>query len=582
MTTALEQAVARRIGEPRYKLWFDRHTRFSWDDAVLTVGVPNRHFEEWLHKTFHDALTATAREVFGRPLAVRFVIDPELFQAARREQAEARPRRRPRRRLAATRQAERCRWPHVAANRTRKPRRRRPPPAERTRRWRKLTEFVVGPCNRVAHASALSVVEAPGEGANPLVLHGPVGTGKTHLLEGIYAGLRRAHPDWRVLYVTTEDFTNRFVQAMRLGKLGAFRKHFRECDALLVDDLHFLAGKRATQEEFLHTFDALLADGRQMVLTCDCHPRLADDFTPELTDRLLGGAVWGLTPPDADTRLAMLRAKAVGGREAPPPDEVLRFLAGQLRGNVRELEGALHSVRHFARVTGRPVNVAAGARGAGRSAAARGARGAAGGRGPGGAGGAAPGGRRLAEQGPRPGRSAIRAWWPCSWPASTPRRPTPRSAATSAAATTAPPSPPRRRCASGSPPTPNWLSANGASASVRSSNGRSGSCFVEQPFFPSQKRERRTLPPSLTLPARTPEIILGKLCRLCRAHLSGNFRPKSPPADFLALQAVSSDLLVTDAALPFRTSPQRAFAPGTRVGGASRGPGGPPSCRSAD
>ena len=97
---------------------------------------------------------------------------------------------------------------------------------------------------------------------------------------------------------------------MRLGKLGAFRKHFRECDALLVDDLHFLAGKKATQEEFLHTFDALLADGRQMVLTCDCHPRLADDFTPELTDRLLGGAVWGLTPPDADMRLAMLRAKA--------------------------------------------------------------------------------------------------------------------------------------------------------------------------------------------------------------------------------------------------------------------------------
>ncbi len=195
------------------------------------------------------------------------------------------------------------------------------PPAapKRTRRWRKLSEFVVGPCNRVAHASALSVVEAPGEGPNPLVLHGPVGTGKTHLLEGIYAGLRRAHPDWRVLYVTTEDFTNRFVQAMRLGKLGAFRKHFRECDALLVDDLHFLAGKKATQEEFLHTFDALLADGRQMVLTCDCHPRLADDFTPELTDRLLGGAVWGLTPPDADVRLAMLRAKAVAGRRRRRP-----------------------------------------------------------------------------------------------------------------------------------------------------------------------------------------------------------------------------------------------------------------------
>jgi chromosomal replication initiator protein len=209
----------------------------------------------------------------------------------------------------------------------------------------------------VAYAAAQSVVEAPGEGANPIVLHGPVGTGKTHLLEGIYAGLRRAHPDWRVLYLTSEDFTNRFVQSMRLSKLAGFRKQFRECDALLVDDLHFLASKKATQTEFLHTFDALQADGRQMVLTCDCHPRLADDFTPELTDRLLGGVVWGLTPPDAATRLEILRNKALPKDEKPLPDEVLRFLAGQLRGNVRELEGALHSVRHYSRVTGRLVDV---------------------------------------------------------------------------------------------------------------------------------------------------------------------------------------------------------------------------------
>src|SRR5439155_22150825 len=113
-----------------------------------------------------------------------------------------------------------------------------------------------------------------------------------------------------------------------------------------------------TQEELLHTSDALLHEGRQMVLTCDCHPRLADDFTPELTDRLLGGAVWGLTPPDADVRLAVLRARAAAGKDAAPPDDVLRFLAAQLRGNVRELEGALHGVRHYARVSGRPITVA--------------------------------------------------------------------------------------------------------------------------------------------------------------------------------------------------------------------------------
>jgi chromosomal replication initiator protein len=368
---ALGRAIARRIGEPRYQLWFERHTKFVWQDGLLTVGVPNRHFEEWLEKTFGAAVADAAREVFGRPMQVRFTIDPELFQAARREQAEVRqsqaaradqapapqpapaeqpaPRRRAARPPSPVRGGE-TPTPAPAAEET-------PAPARRSRRWHRLADFVVGPCNRVAYASALSVVEAPGEGANPLVLHGPVGTGKTHLLEGIYAGLRRAHPDWRVCYVTTEDFTNRFVQAMRLGKLASFRRHFRDCDALLVDDLHFLATKRATQEEFLHTFDALLADGRQLVLSCDCHPRLADDFTPELTDRLLGGAVWGLAPPDADTRLALLRAKAARPGEAPLPDDVLRHLAGQLRGNVRELEGALHSIRHFSRVTGRPPDI---------------------------------------------------------------------------------------------------------------------------------------------------------------------------------------------------------------------------------
>jgi chromosomal replication initiator protein len=354
---ALEREIARRIGAPRYQLWFAGRTCFRWHDGQLTVGVPNRHCGEWLEKSFADAVAAAAREVFARPAEVRFVIDPELFQAARREQTEASragpaPERPPE---PAPSKPPRARPQAKAAPAEPAPGPVREP-VRRARRWHRLSEFVVGPCNRVAFASAQSVVEAPGEGANPLVLHGPVGTGKTHLLEGIYAGLRRARPDWRVCYVTSEDFTNRFVQAMRLGKLAAFRKQFRDCDALLVDDLHFLASKRATQEEFLHTFDALQADGRQMVLTCDCHPRLADDFTPELTDRLLGGVVWGLTPPDAGTRLDILRSKS-GRGEAPLPDEVMRFLAGQLRGNVRELEGALHGVRHYSRVTGRPVDV---------------------------------------------------------------------------------------------------------------------------------------------------------------------------------------------------------------------------------
>ena len=357
VVASLGQAIAQRIGEPRYNLWFARNTKLTWIDERLVVGVPNHFYQDWLQNTFADAVRSAAHEVLGRPMQVSFTIDPELFQAARQAQAEVEQGQK----LAPVEKVARASAAGKAGSAGSAP---APPghaplrPSKATRRWLRLADFVVGPCNRVAHASALSLIEAPGLGVNPLVLHGPVGTGKTHLLEGIYLGLRKQQPDWRICYVTAEEFTNRFVQALRFGKLGPFRKHFRECDSLLVDDLDFLTTKkRASQEEFLHTFDALLAGNKQLVVTCDCHPRLVDTFSPELTDRLLGGAVWGLAPPEPETRLKILQAKCA--RTQPEiPEEVLRYLAGQLRGNVRELEGALHSVRHFCRVAGRPVDLA--------------------------------------------------------------------------------------------------------------------------------------------------------------------------------------------------------------------------------
>ncbi len=341
VASALGQAIALRIGEPRYNLWFLHKTKIDCSGDAVVVGVPNHFYQDWLQKQFTDVVRLAAADVFGQPCPVRFVIDPELFQEARRDEVP--------RGTGGTPVKE----PHPGGTPVPRPEKAK----TRGRRWRHLHDFVVGPCNRVAHAAALSVVESPGQDANPLVLHGPVGTGKTHLLEGIYAGLRKRQPEWRVCFVTAEDFTNRFVQAMRLGKLSAFRRQFRECDALLLDDLHFLASKKATQEEFLHTFDALLADGIQVVVTCDCHPRLGEEFMPELADRLLGGAVWGLLPPDAATRLDLLRARMARGTPALGED-VLRYLAEQVRGNVRELEGALHSVQHYGRVAGKRVDVA--------------------------------------------------------------------------------------------------------------------------------------------------------------------------------------------------------------------------------
>lgn len=372
---ALAAAVSARVGAARFNLWFQGHARFVCLGREVVVAVRNEPCRDWLDHTFGDAIKAAAGEVCGGGTAVRWVIDPDSVEGTAergpRAAEPAKPEPQPKPRLAAPRtepkggapagpQLDLFGQPIPAAKpKAKKPDAEaesfaRPTAAQRAgRRWKSLAEFVVGPCNRVASASAVSVVEEPGQGANPLVLHGPVGTGKTHLLEGAFAGLKRKGE--RPCYVTAEEFTTRFVQASRLGKMSAFRRQFRECSALLLDNLNFLATKRATQEEFLHTFDALLADGRQVVVTTDCHPRLADELMPELVDRLLGGAVWSLLPPDPETRLEILRKKATGVSPAIP-DGVLKFLGSSLRGNVRELEGAVNSVRHYAKVTGRPVD----------------------------------------------------------------------------------------------------------------------------------------------------------------------------------------------------------------------------------
>ncbi|MFL5329850.1 MAG: chromosomal replication initiator protein DnaA [Gemmataceae bacterium] len=390
-TAAMERALAERIGLPRYQLWFQGHTRLHFDKHTVTIGVPNLHFQDWLQKTFGKTVEATAREIFGKNTTIKFKIDPELFRSSRAAQEEVKQQTAPKSGKQAKKPIELPDPPKSAALGTKKRGKGRPTPsmfppplsapakpgakpavsyiaAEEekksptkprpgSRRWHDFKDFVVGASNRVAFAAAQSVVEDPGQGANPLVIHGSVGTGKTHLLEGIYAGIRRKFPGLSVRYATAEDFTNRFVQAMRNGKLSNFRKLYRDCDVLLIDDLHFLAKKKATQEEFLHTFDTLLADGKQLVLTTDCHPRLADDLSPELSDRLLGGAVWGLQPPDSHTRLELLKAKSAGHGPTISED-VLKHIASKLRGNVRELEGAVRNLRHLAKVLERPVDFA--------------------------------------------------------------------------------------------------------------------------------------------------------------------------------------------------------------------------------
>ncbi len=320
VVAALEHALCQRIGAPRYDLWFRAKTVFRLDADRLRVGVPNRFYQEWLQKTFTSDVAAAAGELLGAAPPVAFEIDPGLFQAARQREAEVQlpqpsanacP-------VSAPTPSAPLHPPAPAP---------RPEPRVRIRRWRKLADFAEGSCNRVALAAARHVVEAPGDGPNPLLLHGPAGCGKSHLLEGILSGLHAARPDWRIVFATAEEFTHRFVQAVRIGKLGGFRKQYRDCDALLVDDVQFFAKKRQTQVELLHTLEALERDGRPVVFTCDGHPRLADELMPELIDRLMGGAVWGLSYPEPETRLAILRGLNFRAGADALPDPVLQLLA---------------------------------------------------------------------------------------------------------------------------------------------------------------------------------------------------------------------------------------------------------------
>ena len=221
---------------------------------------------------------------------------------------------------------------------------------------RRLDDFVTGPCNRLAHAATVEMVGTLGSSFNPLLIHGAVGMGKTHLLEGVSQALRAKRPGLKLIHVTAEAFTNGFIDALRSNGLPGFRSKYRRAEAIVVDDVHFLAAKRSTQDEFLHTFNALIAEGLPIILAADQHPRMISRLTDELATRFLGGMVVKLDAPDPSTRKAILTAKALA-RGVDVPDAVIAYIAEHLRASVRELEGALHSLIAHAVLTGKRVDL---------------------------------------------------------------------------------------------------------------------------------------------------------------------------------------------------------------------------------
>ena len=238
-------------------------------------------------------------------------------------------------------------------------RRDNPPDSERTRLNPKYTfeTFVAGASNRFAHAAAGAVAEAPAKAYNPLFIYGYSGLGKTHLLHAIGHYTRNMYAGIRVRYVNSEEFTNDFINSIRDDRTSTFQSLYRDVDVLLIDDIQFLAGKVQTQEEFFHTFNALHNANKQVVITSDLPPKQLTDFESRLRSRFEWGLITDVQAPDLETRIAILRKKAIQDRMATP-DEVLEYIATRITSNIRELEGGLIRVTAFASLNRQSVDLA--------------------------------------------------------------------------------------------------------------------------------------------------------------------------------------------------------------------------------
>ncbi|WUS77048.1 chromosomal replication initiator protein DnaA [Kribbella sp. NBC_01245] len=216
--------------------------------------------------------------------------------------------------------------------------------------------FVIGSSNRFAHAAAVAVAEAPGKAYNPQLIYGDSGLGKTHLLHAIGHYVRSLYTGARVRYVSSEEFTNDFINAIRDDKAAQFQRRYRDVDVLLIDDIQFLEGKIQTQEEFFHTFNTLHNANKQIVISSDRAPKRLEALEDRLRNRFEWGLITDIQPPDLETRIAILRKKAATERLTAPP-EVLEFIASKVQTNIRELEGALIRVTAFASLNRQPVDL---------------------------------------------------------------------------------------------------------------------------------------------------------------------------------------------------------------------------------
>ncbi|MBA7506307.1 Chromosomal replication initiator protein DnaA [subsurface metagenome] len=314
-----------------YELWFKPTRAVSFEDNLLNVQVPNRFFSKYLQEKHKGKIEELLRVTTASEAQIIFTIDPQShIQEKERKDEEIEP-------------------TSIAADET----------TFTTMEFNpKYTfeNFVVGPSNRFAHATAEAVANDPGKAYNPLFIYGGVGLGKTHLLQAIGHYNKKQNPRLAVLYITSERFTNELIESIRNDRMVEFRNKYRHLDVLMIDDIQFLVGKESTQEEFFHLFNTLYEAHKQIVISSDSTPKEIPTIEERLRSRFQWGVIADIQPPDIETRIAILRKKAEA-ENIFIPDDVVLFLASQIKSNIRELEGCLIRIVAFSSLTGSEVTV---------------------------------------------------------------------------------------------------------------------------------------------------------------------------------------------------------------------------------
>jgi chromosomal replication initiator protein len=352
------------LSPANFETWLRDTALVEVDDNRFRISVPNGFAKDWLESRYRSLISQTLARIVGYSVQVEFVVGPAAGSPT--EDAErgglgldARPAAggslgtngsgpagAPAVRGPATGQQVRVEPSRVGGEGG----------ATSLNPRYTFANFIVGSANRLAHAASLSVAERPGHAYNPLFLYGGVGLGKTHLMHAIGNQVIAKFPRKRVVYATSEKFTNEFITSIQQGKIDEFRSRYRRIDVLLIDDIQFIADKERTQEEFFHTFNAIHEDGKQIVLSSDRPPKAILTLEERLRSRFEWGLIADLTAPDLETRIAILRAKAEEGA-VPITSDVIEFIARKVVSNIRELEGALNRIVAYASMGAMPISI---------------------------------------------------------------------------------------------------------------------------------------------------------------------------------------------------------------------------------